>query len=497
MALLDRSEWYDLARDTNWTPSFVTQEELYPPALSGGEGIPDEAWEGYDEPYKVSFREYVEIQRQKDAGAYSVRAALERMQLYENGDPGWINTLKEHYGAIALVEYAAALMEARFVRFAKAPSMRNMATFGMLDELRHAQLQLYFPHEYIGKDRQFDWAVQALHTNNWGVIAARHFFDDTMMTRDVVSTSILLNFAFETGYTNLQFIGLAADAAKAGDYSFAKLIQSIQSDEARHAQIGTPLLRIMVENGKKEEAQKLIDIAFWRSWKLFAILTGLPMDYYMPLDQREGSFKEFMEEWIITQFLRALVDLGLEKPWYWDFFVSELDVHHHAQQLGTWSWRPTLWWSPAAGVSPDERDWLEEKYPGWNDSFGKVWDVITDNLLNGRPEKTVPGTLPILCNLSNLPIVGRPFGGFGDTTLTLDGRTYHFGSHVDKWVFEQDPARYKSHMTIVDRLLGGLIDPPSLEGVLNYMGIGVVSQGGDDAHQYEWVEHYRDQRKTA
>ena len=52
-------------------------------------------------------------------------------------------------------------------------------------------------------------------------------------------------------------------------------------------------------------------------------------------------------------------------------------------------------------------------------------------------------------------------------------------------------------MTIVDRLLGGLIDPPSLEGVLNYMGIGVVSQGGDDAHQYKWVEQYRDQRKTA
>ena len=83
-------------------------------------------------------------------------------------------------------------------------------------------------------------------------------------------------------------------------------------------------------------------------------------------------------------------------------------------------------------MSQDERDWLEEKNPGWNDSFGKVWDVIIDNLLNERPEKTVPGTLPILCNLSNLPIVGRPLGDFGDTTLTLDGRTYHFGSHVDK-----------------------------------------------------------------
>ena len=152
----------------------------------------------------------------------------------------------------------------------------------------------------------------------------------------------MANFAFETGYTNLQFIGLSADAARAGDYTFAKLIQSIQSDEARHAQIGTPVLQAMIEAGQKDKAQNLIDIAFWRSWKLFTILTSLPMDYYMPLEHREGSFKEFMQEWIIDQFARSLQDLGLDKPWYWDIFLRDLDEHHHGQQLGLWSWRPAV-----------------------------------------------------------------------------------------------------------------------------------------------------------
>lgn len=217
----------------------------------------------------------------------------------------------------------------------------------------------------------------------------------------------------------------------------------------------------------------------------------------MPLDKREGSFKEFMEEWIISQFQRAMVDLGLEKPWYWDTFLRDLDEHHHGQQLGTWSWRPTLWWSPAAGVGPDERDWLEQKYPGWNDTFGKCWDVIIDNLLNGRVEKTVPGTLPIICNMSNIPIVGTPGRTLRDRTLVHEGRRYHFGSEVDKWLFEQEPERYKGHMTIVDRFLAGIIQPASLEGVLKYMGIGVVSDGGGDAHNYAWVEKYREKRKIA
>lgn len=497
MALLERSEWYDIARRTNWTPGYVGEEELYPEGQSGDYDFPDEAWAGYDEPYKISYREYVDIQRQKDAGAYSVKAALERMDLHANVDPGWISTLKLHYGAVSVVEYNAALMESRFVRWSRSPGMRNMGTFGMLDEIRHAQLQLFFPHEYVPKDRQFDWAHAGMKSNNWGIIAGRHFFDDMMMTRDAVSTSILLNFAFETGFTNLQFIGLSSDAANAGDFSFSKLIQSIQSDEARHAQIGTPMLAMMIENGEKERAQRLVDVAFWRSWKLFTILTGIPMDYYIPLDKREGSFKEFMHEWIVTQFVNSLEDLGLAKPWYWDIFLADIDEHHHGQQLGTWSWRPTLWFSPAAGVGPDERDWLEEKYPGWNDTFGKCWDVIIENLKRGDVPRTVPGTLPIICNMSNIPIVGTPFKTTQDYPLEYNGRLYHFGSEPDRWIFEQDPERYAAHKTIGDRLLTGEIQPPDLGGVLQYMGIGVLSDGGGDAHDYAWVDAYRESAEAA
>ena len=419
------------------------------------------------------------------------------MDLYNNADPGWISILKEHYAAVSVVEYAASLQEARYARWSKAPGMRNMATFGMLDEIRHSQAQLYFAHEYVSRDRQFDWAHEAMFTNNWGVLAARHFFDDMLMTRDVVATSIMANFAFETGFTNLQFIGLSSDATRAGDFTFAKLIQSIQSDEARHAQLGTPLLEMLIESGQKEKAQNLIDVAFWRSWKLFTILTGLPMDYYVPLEHRDGSFKEFMEEWIVSQFTRSLENLGLAKPWYWDIFLRDLDEHHHGQQLGTWSWRPTLWWSPAAGVGPDERDWLEEKYPGWNDTFGKCWDVLIENLKAGAIDKTVPGTLPVICNMSNIPIVGTPFKHLEDYPLEHEGRLYHFGSEVDRWIFEQEPERYAGHQSLVDRFLAGQIEPPTLEGVLAYMGIGVLSPGGGDAHDYAWVDAYREPKRLA
>ena len=260
-------------------------------------------------------------------------------------------------------------------------------------------------------------------------------------------------------------------------------------------------MQILIENGKKEDAQKLVDIAIARAWRIFAVLTGPSMDYYTPLEHRKQSFKEFMQEWIVGQFERSLLDMGLSLPWYWNQMVDEFDYQHHAYHLGIWFWRPTVWWNPAAGMTPECRDWLEEKYPGWNDTFGKCWDVIIDNLLAGRPELTVPETLPIVCNMSQIPICAIPGDRWKvqDHPLDHEGRTYHFNSAIDRWVFQQNPARYRDHMTLVDRFLAGHIQPMNLMGALQYMNLA-PGEIGDDAHQYAWVERYRNhpyQRKAA
>ena len=56
-------------------------------------------------------------------------------------------------------------------------------------------------------------------------------------------------------------------------------------------------------------------------------MTGMTMDYLTAADQRSGSFKEFMEEWIVDQSFRTLDEFGLKKPWYWDIFLDELEIY--------------------------------------------------------------------------------------------------------------------------------------------------------------------------
>ena len=496
MSMLQRDDWYDIARDVDWTLSYVDEKTAFPEQWSGVGPVPKDAWLTWDEPYRCTYRDYVSVQREKEAGAHAVREALKRANLCDRLDPAHTAASHLHMGGTAMIEQMAITLQSRFCRFAPSPAWRTMGVYGMLDETRHAQLDLAFSHDLLKNDPRFDWCNKAFHTNEWGVLAIKNFFDDWMLNANVVEAAIATSLVVEHGFTNVQFVALAADAMAAGDIDFSNLLSSIQTDEARHAQAGFPTLEIMMKHDP-ERAQRIFDVAFWRSFRLFQTLTGTAMDYYTPLAHRKQSFKEFMLEWVITQHERVTRDLGLKQPWYWDQFLECLEHGHHAMHIGTWFWRPTLFWKPNAGVSKAERAWLNEKYPSWEDSWGGLWDEIIDNVNAGQMEQTYPLTLPALCNITQLPLgSGWDRHHLKQWKSEYKGRIYNFDSEISKWCFDQEPERYAGHTNIIDRFLLGMIQPMNLEGGLAYMGI-TPDVMGDDAYAYRWAEDYRPYAEAA
>jgi len=487
--LLTRDDWYETSRDLDWTFTAVDRDEAFPTSWSGAAGVPEDAWQGWEEPFRVSYRDYVRIQRDKEAGVKAVSNALVRAGTYEKLDPAHVAASHLHMGTTCMVEYMAVTMQSRFCRFAPTPKWRNLGVFGMLDETRHTQLDMRFSHDLLKHDPRFDWTQKAFHTNEWGVLAVKNFFDDIMLNADCVEAALATSLTVEHGFTNIQFVALAADAMAAGDINWSNLLSSIQTDEARHAQQGFPTLAILMEHDP-QRAQTALDVAFWRSTRLFQTLTGPAMDYYTPLEQRKTSFKDFMLEWIVNHHERILEDYGLKKPWYWDDFMHSLDQGHHAMHIGTWFWRPTLFWKPNAGVSKDEREWLNAKYPNWDDDYGVMWDQIIANVNAGDVEKTLPATLPALCSLTQLPI-GSAFSRheLADHHSVHNGQRYHFDSHISKWCFDQEPDRYAGHKTVVDRFIGGEIQPMDLAGALAWMGL-TPEVMGDDVYGYRWAAEY-------
>ena len=343
MALLNRDDWYDIARDVDWTLGYVERAAAFPEQWVGAKGIPDTAWDQWDEPFRVSFREYVMVQREKESGVGAIREAMVRAKVYQGLDEGHKASSQLHMGTTCMVEQMAVTMQSRFCRFAPTGKWRSLGVFGMLDETRHTQLDMRFSHDLLNDEQRFDWCQKAFHTNEWAVIAVRNFFDDIMLNADCVEAALATSLTVEHGFTNIQFVALASDAMEAGDINFSNLLSSIQTDEARHAQLGFPTLDVLMKYDPKR-AQQILDASFWRAFRLFQTLTGTSMDYYTPVEKRRMSFKEFMLEWIVKHHERILRDYGLQKPWYWDQFEQALEHGHHAMHIGTWFWRPTLFW---------------------------------------------------------------------------------------------------------------------------------------------------------
>ena len=79
----------------------------------------------------------------------------------------------------------------------------------------------------------------------------------------------------ETGYT-----------PSAGVAEFREVVAQ---ELTRTREIDVTPERVLIANGKKDQAQQAIEIAFWRAWRLFMTLTGPSIDYLTPLHRRLGK----------------------------------------------------------------------------------------------------------------------------------------------------------------------------------------------------------------
>lgn len=484
-----RQEWLDLARELDWEPSYVDPRALFPESISGKPWLPGDAWAGWSEPYRTAYHEYVRIQSEKDTVVTAVCDLLRGAQTLGNLDPGWLAGVKLHSASLPLAEFAAVVGNMRAARFARAAAWRTSSAYGGLDELRHTQIPLLLMHQLIPHDAQFDWTHKLYHSNCWVAIAARHAFDEMLLCANPIEFAVATNFVFETGFTNLQFIGLSALSQHIGDHLFEAMITSIQTDEARHAQIGRPVLEVVLAHDP-EYAQYLIDKWFWRSWLLFAIVTGFVMDYLTPLEHRRASFKEFVTEWVTEQYLSSLEELGLKRPWYWDIFQHSLDHYHHMVYASAYSYRASVWFDFVL-PGPEERAWLRSKYPNSWDKFEPVWDTISERWRHTNPgvEFAVHGTaIPTFCSLCQLVLSHGEPGHNHASVLDHQGQRYVFCSEPCRWIFQQETERYDQVEDVVKRVLSGKAPGNLLEFLTRYCGLQYETWGKDAfAGDYPWL----------
>src|SRR5579859_6828322 len=96
---LSRDDWYDISHDVDWTLSYVEHTEAFPDEWTGSKEIPQEAWRSWEEPFRVSYRDYVKVQREKEAAVAGIRDVVKRAHLYEKLPPSFAAVSHLHMGA--------------------------------------------------------------------------------------------------------------------------------------------------------------------------------------------------------------------------------------------------------------------------------------------------------------------------------------------------------------------------------------------------------------
>ena len=494
---LHRDEWLDLARKLDWDYSYVSEREVFPEVASGRPWLAHAQWADWDEPYRTSYAEYVATQHGKSMSLAGVRAAVGRLEHFRKLDPTWLNALKLYGATLPLAEFAAVIGNLRAARFGRDSAWRTMALFGALDELRHTQIPLLVFHELVRWNPQFDWTHRFFHSDDWVAIAGRHLVDELLLAADPIEFAIGTHFVFETAFTNLQFVALSALARATGDTMFESMVTSIQTDEARHAQIGHPVLAKVCAHDR-EYAQYLLDKWFWRSWLFFAVVTGISMDYLTPLAARVSSFKEFMREWVVDQYLRALEDLGLAKPWYWEQFLDSLEVYHHMVYAAAYTHRATVWFDMVV-PAPAERQWLAAQYPKYWPDLAAVWEQVDRRWseTDAGVEWWTQGATPVgFCDLCQLVLSNGTPRHNAARTFARDGAKYIFCSEPCAWIFGREPERYGAHRDVVKRILAGQAPANMLELSRRYFGLNEQTRGRDvHGGRYPWID--RGEREVA
>ena len=343
--------------------------------------------------------------------------------------PGWLEGLKLHAATLPLAEFAAVVGNLRAARFGRDSAWRTAALLGALDELRHTQIPLAadaragalgsavrldaqaLPHEQLGRDRRAPPVRRA----------AARVRPDRVRDRDQLRVRDRLHEPAVRRPLGARARRRRPDVREDGDEHPDRRGAPRADRRARARDRGEHDRALRAVPGRQVV---LAELAALRGRD--RLRDGLPDAARAPA----GSFKEFMQEWVLDQFLQLARGVRAGTPWYWDTFSRR------STTTTTWSTRaptPTARRSGSTSSCPGRRSapGCGEKYPASWPDFDPIWERITERWRAADPgnDFAVHGTAIVtFCDLCQLVLSnGTPRA---NTANVLDhgGQRYIFCS---------------------------------------------------------------------
>ena len=332
------------------------------------------------------------------------------------------------------------------------PELHNGQAIQMVDEVRHSTIQQNLKRLYMNNyidPAGFNNSLRNFHSDYCGTIG-RQFAEGFITGDAITAASIYLTIVAETAFTNTLFVAMPAEAAANGDYLLPTVFHSVQSDESRHISNGyATLLMALSDEDNRQLLERDLRYAWWNNHRVVDAAIGTFIEYGTK-DRRKDreSYAEMWRRWIYDDYYRAylipLEKYGLVIPHdlieeSWKQIWEKGYVHEVAQFFAT-GWLANYW--RIDGMTDEDFEWFEYKYPGWYDKYGKWWEnynrLAVPNGHNPIVFEDVDYVYPARCWTCMVPCLVRE----DIVTAEVDGVHKTYCHEVCRWTDVEAFRRY-------------------------------------------------------
>ncbi len=452
-----------MTRDLAWETTYQPMDKVFPQVTY--EGIKIHDWEKWEDPFRLTMDAYWKYQAEKERKLYAILDAFNQ----NNGhlsvtDARYLNVIKLFLGSTPPLELMAARGFSMVGRQMVGAGPRVACLMQAVDEYRHFQTQI---HSISNYNKYYNGMDEFAHQQSrmWYLADGKSFFDDAI-TAGPFEFMVAIGFAFEYVLTNILFVPFISGAAYNGDMAAMTVGFSAQSDEARHMTLGLECIKFMLEQDPDNLPiiQRWIDKWTWRGTRKLASV-GMMMDYMLP--KRIMSFKEAWEIYFEQNGGALFTDLaryGIKIPNCFAQTVEEKEHVTHQSWIGFYmkpEATPFHTWIP----SPEEMDWLSEKYPN---TFDKYYRPVLEYLDaqekagNRFNNKTQPMNCQVCVSTIKFNEPGDPMEMcFRETEYK--GEKFHFCSDHCQEIFANEPEKYIQTYISANQALQGKCAPEGVD----------------------------------
>ena len=408
---------------------------------------------------RMLIRDYMRMEAKKDDRVHAFLDGALRMRMAEQVEPRFNECLKITLPDMTNAEYQAVAACGGIISTFKNQEMRQGYFHQMLDEVRHAQIQMQLRNYYVKHSPDpagWDVNQKALFQHPAGLVSVgemSHFNGG-----DPIDCMIALNVIIETAFTNVLLVATPQLAVANGDHALATAFLSIQSDEARHMANGYgSLLCVLQDDQNLPLVNNAIERHFWHAHKSLDAIVGWQSEYGARV--RPWAYKDQWQEWIaddfIANYIAQLEPFGVRIPRFLEYAVSDVHwMHHSIGQFLATIWMVNCWRTDCMDASA--YDWFEKNYPGWTRHFGGFWDAhrqMTDPA-NGSIMLQLLESLPPFCQVCQLPCV-LPRPDINEIRIIpLDGKPYAVCGAQCEWILRKWPTVYTGRRQWYERYHG-------------------------------------------